>query len=43
VAYERDLRRVHAQLEDAAFIAAVAEGRAMLAADAMAHALAVST
>jgi len=39
VAYERDLRTVEAQLDNEAFVAALAQGRAMSAADAIAHAL----
>jgi tetratricopeptide (TPR) repeat protein len=39
VAYERDLRTVQAQLDNAAFVAALAQGRAMSASDAIAHAL----
>jgi non-specific serine/threonine protein kinase len=39
VAYERDLRNVQAQLDDVAFAAALSEGNAMSAADAIAHAL----
>ncbi|MBV9602192.1 MAG: tetratricopeptide repeat protein [Chloroflexi bacterium] len=38
-AFERDLRRVQAQLDDAAFASALAEGRAMSAVEAIAYAL----
>jgi hypothetical protein len=37
--YQRDLRKVQTQVEDAAFVSALADGRAMSAAEAIAHAL----